>query len=431
MRYTVARGGMRLLGRAVHSLAKIGDDIYIEPEADSLTLRAVNSSRYQHDLYLSLSLTFHLSRSAYATYSFEASFFSCIELGATKAGDEEERCKVTVRSLLLAFRSLSVLEKTVESCRLETNVEEDKLLLTLLCKHSIKKVFRIHLVDCDPVRAVYNTDDCNNRWTVQASVLQEAHGNFLVNQEEVTMHVGQHHFKINNYADECADEKKRVNTELSMQPGEFQSYDIDQPASLTFCLKELKSLIGFSEPLGLAITASFTEGGRPLILTTDTATGVSCVYVLATLASPDGPTASNLPRVANTPAPKKAATGCTAGASSTTQQHVTVDSTTTSFNQSVVSSAMMSAPLPKRLNSTQAVPGRAAMMDSLSLSAIPEPVNANMDNEDHCEEQVVAGTPPAKKKKRALFARCYDSTFAPSQVPGTEKVLAPDSDEES
>ena len=365
-------------------------------------------------------------RSAYATYSFEASFFSNIELGATKEGDEEERCKVTVRSLLLAFRSLSVLEKTVESCRLETNVEEDKLLLTLLCKHSIKKIFRIHLVDCDPVRAVYNTDDCNNRWTVQANVLHEAHGNFLVNQEEVTMHVGPHHFKINNYADECADEKKRVNTELSMQPGEFQSYDIDQPASLTFCLKELKSLIGFSEPLGLAITASFTEGGRPLILTTDTATGVSCVYVLATLASPDGPTASNLPRVANTPAPKKAAAS-SGGASSSTQQHVTVDCTTsTSFNQST-SSAMMSAPLPRRLNSTQAVPGRGAMMDSLSLSAIPEPEA----NGDHCEEQVVAGTPPAKKKKRALFARCYDSTFAPSQVPGAQKVLAPDSDEES
>ena len=46
MKYTVARGGMRLLGRAVHSLAKIGDDIYIEPQADSLTFRAVNSSRY-------------------------------------------------------------------------------------------------------------------------------------------------------------------------------------------------------------------------------------------------------------------------------------------------------------------------------------------------------------------------------------------------
>jgi len=30
MRYTVARGGMRLFGRAVHSLAKIGNDIYIE-----------------------------------------------------------------------------------------------------------------------------------------------------------------------------------------------------------------------------------------------------------------------------------------------------------------------------------------------------------------------------------------------------------------
>ena len=422
MKYTVARGGMRLLGRAVHSLAKIGDDIYIEPQTDSLTLRAVNSSRY---IMMHISSLFRVNsfRSAYATFSFDASFFSSIELGSTKAGDEEERCKVTVRSLLLAFRSLSVLEKTVESCFLETNVEEDKLLLTLVCKHSIKKVFRIHLVDCDPVRAVYSTDDCNNKWTVQASVLQEAHGNFLVNQEEVTMHVGPNHFKINNYADECVDEKKRVNTELSMQAGEFESYDINQQTSLTFCLKELKSLIGFSEPLGLSITASFTEGGRPLILTTDTATGVSCVYVLATLASPDGPAASNLPRVTNTPAPKKAAAP---PSSSSTQQHVTVDSTSTSFNQSI-SSAMMSAP-PRRFNSTQAVSGsRVAMMDSLSLSAIPEPDA----NGDHCEEQEnVAGTPPAKKKKRALFARCYDSTFMPCQVPGAEKVLAPDSDEE-
>jgi len=280
-------------------------------------------------------------------------------------------------------------------------------------------------VDCDPVRAVYSTDDCNNRWTVQAKVLHEAHGNFLVNQEEVTMHVGPNRFKINNYADECADEKKRINTELSMQPGEFQSYDIGQPTSLTFCLKELKSLIGFSEPLGLAITASFTEGGRPIILTTDTATGVSCVFVLATLANPDGPAASNLPRVANTPAPKKAA--ASSAASSSTQEHVTVDCTTTSFNQSV-SSAMMSAPVPKRLNSTQAVSGKVAMMDSLSLSAIPEPeVNGDGDH----GEQILAGTPPAKKKKRTLFARCYDATFCPSQVPGAEKVLAPDSDEES
>ena len=46
MRYTVGKGGMRLFGRAVHSLAKIGDDIYFEPQQDALTLRAVNSSRY-------------------------------------------------------------------------------------------------------------------------------------------------------------------------------------------------------------------------------------------------------------------------------------------------------------------------------------------------------------------------------------------------
>ena len=101
MKYTVARGGMRLLGRAVHSLAKIGDDIYIEPQTDSLTLRAVNSSRY---IMIHISSLFKVNcfRSAYATFSFDASFFSSIELGSTKAGDEEEENAITIKFILRA-----------------------------------------------------------------------------------------------------------------------------------------------------------------------------------------------------------------------------------------------------------------------------------------------------------------------------------------
>ena len=71
-----------------------------------------------------------------------------------------------------------------------------------------------------------------------------------------------------------------------MEPGEFEAYTVGQPASLTFCLKvallvdhflapfplqELRSLIGFTEPLQLPISATFTEGGSPLV-------GFSCFY---------------------------------------------------------------------------------------------------------------------------------------------------------
>ena len=51
------------------------------------------------------------------------------------------------------------------------------------------------------------------------------------------MHVAENTFKMNNFSEECADEKKLVHTELSMQPGEFEAYTIGQPTSLTFCLK--------------------------------------------------------------------------------------------------------------------------------------------------------------------------------------------------
>ena len=61
---------------------------------------------------------------------------------------EEEPCKVMVRSLLLAFRSLSVLEKTVDSCILETD-EDCKLLVSLNCRHSVNKQFSVGLVECE------------------------------------------------------------------------------------------------------------------------------------------------------------------------------------------------------------------------------------------------------------------------------------------
>jgi hypothetical protein len=310
-----------------------------------------------------------------------------------------------VRSLLLAFRSLAALERSVEWCSLDTGAKEDHLLITLHCKHAVVKRFSVGLVECEPVRAVYSTEGSANTWTVQARVLQEANGNFLANQEEVTMHVGKDTFRMNNFTEECADEKKLVHTELSMHPGEFEAYSIGQPASLTFCLKELKSLIGFAEPLGLPLTASFTAGGEPLVLGCTTGAGVSCVYVLATLAEP-GP-GQPLPRVAATPAarprpavprPRLPPPSCDISEAAT--------------------------PGGARGNSTQAAGGRPCAMDSLSLSAIPQPGGAG----DSGPEDLLAETPPAKRKRRQMFRRCFEQTFQPSQAPGSDRVLAMDSD---
>eukprot|EP00092_Neocalanus_flemingeri_P099441 GFUD01126847.1.p1 GENE.GFUD01126847.1~~GFUD01126847.1.p1 ORF type:complete len:393 (-),score=161.67 GFUD01126847.1:126-1304(-) len=391
MKFVVPGSNVKLLGKAIHCLAKIGDDVYLEPTRDSLALRTVNSSR-----------------SAYATFNFGSSFFSVIEQTRAKGDSmEEDRCKVMVRSLLLAFRSLSVLEKTVDSCILETG-QDCKLLISLNCRHSVTKQFSVGLVECEALRAVYDITRCTNRWIIQAKVMQEANGNFLANQEEVTMHVGLDSFKMKNYNDDY-DEKKQVHTELAMQPGEFEQFKIVEEASITFCLKELRSLLMFAEYLQLPISANFSQGGQPMVLTVSQGQAINCTYVLATLADQgEGQECERIP------------------------------TTTTSTAYQDTASTNISQAGHGRLHSTQRdtpVPPTCPTL-SPNLSTIPmempPSLHPTLDNSMDLrppDSDCMEGTPPTKRKN-FMFRRCFDATFNPHTVPGTEKVLAPDSDEE-
>jgi len=372
MKFVVPGSNVKLLGKAIHCLAKVGDEVYLEPTKDSLALRTVNSCR-----------------SAYATFNFGSSFFSAIEQTGAKGNSiTEERCKVMVRSLLLAFRSLSVLEKTVDSCSLETGGDDCKLVVSLNCRHSVTKQFSVGLVECEALRAVYDINRCTNRWIIQAKVMQEANGNFLSNQEEVTMQVGIDSFKMRNYNDDY-DEKKQVHTELSMQPGEFEQFNIVEDANITFCLKELRSLLMFAEHLQMPISASFSQGGQPMVLTVSQGQSINCTYVLATL-SEDGTVIDTT-------------TTATPNRLHSTMRDTQVPPTTLSPNLSTIPNDM-----PPPLHPTQDI--------SLNLRPPDEP---------DCME----GTPPSKRKN-FMFRRCFDATFNPQSVPGTERVLAPDSDEE-
>ena len=72
---------------------------------------------------------------------------------------------------------------------------------------------------------------------IQPALMQEANGNFLPNQDEVTMTVRTDSFKINNYNDVVDEKTKDVQTELSMQPGEFEKYEISKVGFLyQYCL---------------------------------------------------------------------------------------------------------------------------------------------------------------------------------------------------
>ena len=98
MKFVIPGGNVKTTGKVIHCLAKIGDEVYLEPSPDGLTLRSVNLSRSgcpeNHDfMFIITSLRF---RSAFAQFSFGSSFFSSIEQGAEGSDDdpESENCRV-------------------------------------------------------------------------------------------------------------------------------------------------------------------------------------------------------------------------------------------------------------------------------------------------------------------------------------------------
>ena len=55
---------------------------------------------------------------------------------------------------------------------------------------------------------------------------------------------------------------KMVHTQLTMQPTEFEDFKIVKECNVTYCLKELRSLISFADALNLPMKGSFKEGGE-------------------------------------------------------------------------------------------------------------------------------------------------------------------------
>lgn len=53
-----------------------------------------------------------------------------------------------------------------------------------------------------------------------------------------------------------------IRSELKLDSGEFISYTVRQPTSITFCLKSFRAMLFFSEPANLPLAVKFSAPGR-------------------------------------------------------------------------------------------------------------------------------------------------------------------------
>ena len=120
---------IRHLGKAIQALAKVGEEIYIEPHPDGLAFKTVNSSR-----------------SALMTFKFSADFFEDYiekcddDLEAIQSSEPEtssqnpSKCRLMMRSILMVFKNVNSLEKNVEKFTMQVFPKEFKVRVNLDCR---------------------------------------------------------------------------------------------------------------------------------------------------------------------------------------------------------------------------------------------------------------------------------------------------------
>nr|XP_027799990.1 cell cycle checkpoint control protein RAD9A isoform X3 [Marmota flaviventris] len=246
MKCLVTGGNVKVLGKAVHSLSRIGDELYLEPLEDGLSLRTVNSSR-----------------SAYACFLFAPLFFQ--QYQAATPGQDLLRCKILMKSFLSVFRSLAMLEKTVEKCCISLNDRSSRLVVQLHCKYGVRKTHNLSFQDCESLQAVFDPSLCPHVLRAPARILGEAILPFPPTLAEVTLGIGRgRRVILRSYLEEEAADStvKAMVTEMSIGEEDFQQLQAPEGVAITFCLKEFRGLLSFAESAHLPLSIHFDAPGR-------------------------------------------------------------------------------------------------------------------------------------------------------------------------
>lgn len=273
MKCVISGTNIKIFGRAIHALSKIGDELYVQALENGFSLRTLN-----------------LARSAYACILFLPEFFMVYkDFNASQQSSSESsqlslKCKINMKPVYSIFKTLQQIDKTVDRCEVKLDLKQDKLVFKMYCKHGITKTHHLPFIECESMEAVFSKTDNPNYICCQSKFLQDVVMNFQPNLEEITFDILTDNTIVSNYIDKENDTNKATRTELILSNQEFDIYHCNIECKLTFCIKEFKAMLLFAEPVNLPISIYFDLAGNPMILSCETESCFKVDFVLATLA---------------------------------------------------------------------------------------------------------------------------------------------------
>ncbi|XP_036616105.1 cell cycle checkpoint control protein RAD9B [Trichosurus vulpecula] len=262
---------VKVFGRAIHALARISEDLWLDPTERGLALRSVNSSR-----------------SAYASVLFPTSFFQLYQWSATPEICDSNmplrlKCKLGMKSVLPIFRCLNTLERNVEKWNIFTSANTCHVIIQLFCKHGIIKTHNLAFQESEPLQAAFAKNMCPNILKVQSRLLADIMVHFPLSQEEITLAVTPMKVCFKSYVEDEIGFAKSMYTEMHLDPDEFDYFQVGVDIEVTFCLKELRGLLALSEAITAPVSIYFDLPGKPVAFSIDEMV-LEATFILATLA---------------------------------------------------------------------------------------------------------------------------------------------------
>ncbi|XP_010598177.2 cell cycle checkpoint control protein RAD9B isoform X2 [Loxodonta africana] len=261
---------VKVFGKAVQALSRISDEMWLDPSEKGLALRSVNACRSAYGCVL-------LSPLFFQHYQWSAS----VEING-KATPSNLNCQLAMKSILPIFRCLNSLERNVEKCKIVTRSDKSEVLIQFFCRHGIKRTHNVCFQESQPLQVIFEKNRCTNTLTIQPRVLAEAIVLFTSSQEEVTLAATPLNVCLKSSHEGSVDLTNSVYSEMSVGPDEFDFFQIGVDTEVTFCFKELKGMLTFSEAIHAPISIYFDFPGKPMALSIDDML-LEANFILATL----------------------------------------------------------------------------------------------------------------------------------------------------
>ncbi|KAL1501367.1 hypothetical protein ABEB36_006698 [Hypothenemus hampei] len=265
MNCVVTSLNVKVLAKAIHSLAKIGNELFIEAKPDKLSF-----------------LTFNQCKTVCAQFHMLDSFFSVFNVGIQNLDENVPiNCKIHMKTLLPMFKGTN-LEKKLEFMQIEYEYPKDRIKFRV--KYRTDDIIVSHilcLMDAESLSIDNILESTKNRICASSSFYNDLLI-LLNNSDDITFDVSKDKVVARNYSVGVLQKPKLVRSQVNLNKSEFMLYQIEEETTINFSLKPLRAAILLAETCNLNMYINFDKGGRPLSFVMKNPT-VEIIFLVATM----------------------------------------------------------------------------------------------------------------------------------------------------